>query len=147
MTDRRYPWAPLAAAMGLSEASAARALGVTGSTEQEYRRRGVTDRVAERLAGLAGLHPSEVWPELIDDRLADLEADRRARYNAAQRKWRSKPGPREASRVRCRAYYAETAEYHRAYRRRRYAENAEAERAARRERYRRSVEAKAVAAA
>jgi len=59
----RYPLQPLADAMGLSLAAACRALGVSGSTMQDYRHRGLTERVADRLAVRAGFHPAEVWPD------------------------------------------------------------------------------------
>lgn len=74
---RRYPYAPLAAAMGLSEHQAAIKLGLSGSTEQTYRQRGVTDRVGDRLAVKAGLHPVEVWGEDFGLPLCERPACRR----------------------------------------------------------------------
>lgn len=73
MADRRFPFADLARAMGVTEHAACVALSVSGSTEQDYRRRGLTARVAERLAERARLHPYEVWPELLDEVLAGME--------------------------------------------------------------------------
>lgn len=66
----RYPLEPLASAMGETVAAACRLLGVSGSVQQEYRRRGVTERVADRLAVRAGLHAYEVWPEMVDHHIA-----------------------------------------------------------------------------
>lgn len=122
MTARhRYPWAPLAAAMGLSEHQAAARLGVSGTTQQTYRRIGVLEETAERLADKAGLHPFEVWPELLEHRLADAEARRRALDAARQRRYRDRhPEARARAREYRRRYYAEHGEYERAQERRRY---------------------------
>lgn len=68
----RYPLDPLYKAMGLSPHQAGIALGLSGSTQQDYRRRGVTERVADRLAIRAGLSPYEIWPEMVDDQIASL---------------------------------------------------------------------------
>lgn len=41
----------------------------------EYARRlevGVTERIGDRLACAAGFHPHEVWPQMLDDAIADL---------------------------------------------------------------------------
>lgn len=146
----RYPFADLAAAMSQSEHQAAVRLGLSGSTEQEYRRRGMTERVADRLAVKAGLHPFEVWPEMLAQFMSDLaqfdddtknkkDERRRAswrRYAAKRRQERP-----EEMRARDAAYYAECAEYVKARARRRYQADVERQRAARRERYARNREA------
>lgn len=67
----RWPFADLARAMGLTEHQACEQLGLRGSTAQDYRRRGVTEKVADRLANLAGLHPFEVWPAMADQAVAE----------------------------------------------------------------------------
>lgn len=69
---RRYPWAPLAALIG---PGAARTLNLRGSTFKEYRDRGMSPRVADRLATAAGFHPAEVWPTWVADTLEDLGRD------------------------------------------------------------------------
>lgn len=71
----RYPLEPLAAAMGLSMNQACLRLGISGSTQQEYRRRGVTEKVADRLAVRAELVPYEVWPEMADHAIASIEVE------------------------------------------------------------------------
>lgn len=71
MTGRRYPFADLARAMGVTEAAACRHLNLAGSTAKEYRHRGVTARVADRLAAKAGLPVAAVWPSWVDDLIAD----------------------------------------------------------------------------
>lgn len=66
----RYAFSELARAMRMSEHAAAVVLGLSGSTEQDYRRRGMTERVADRLAVKVGLHPFEVWPEMVELHIA-----------------------------------------------------------------------------
>lgn len=75
--QRRYPLAPLIEAVagtGETDHSVLARLGVSGSTAKKYRAEGVLERTADRLAVRAGLHPFEVWPELVDDALAELDA-------------------------------------------------------------------------
>ncbi len=97
---RRYPFSELASAMGCSEHAACVRLGVSGSTEQSYRRSGVTLEVAERLALRAGLHPFEVWPSMPEDHRRDqwaayarrrwaTDADHRVRRAAYMRQYRA----------------------------------------------------------
>ena len=62
-----YPLEPLAEALGIERSALARRLGISGSTWKQYRDQGVTEKVADRLAVRAGLHPSEVWPEIVDE--------------------------------------------------------------------------------
>lgn len=117
----RFPFASLAVAMGLSQGEAARLLGLSGSTWKEYRDRGMTERVADRLAVKAGLVPYEVWPEMLDANLdAELE-ERRRRNREKQRRYRARhPHVREKERQYRRAYYAQSAEYERKRERERY---------------------------
>jgi hypothetical protein len=111
----RYPFAPLAAAMQLSEAHACRVLNLSGSTAVEYRRRGLTRRVADRLAVAAGLHPYEVWPEMVDDDIADTqaaEAARLERKRASARRFAAKMrAQRRADPAAHATYLAEQAAY------------------------------------
>ncbi len=116
---RRYPLAPLLDRMGLdSRKAAARHLRISGSTEQDYRHRGVTERVADRLAVKAGLNPFEVWPEMADHAIEDhREAERERRRRAYA------TNPKVAARKKASAagYYAENRDYVLARERRRYA--------------------------
>lgn len=74
MSDRRYPIAPLVAALGLDAgASVSRALNISGSRLTTYAVCGIDERAAERLAVRAGLVPYEVWPEMLDQAIAELE--------------------------------------------------------------------------
>ena len=75
MDRRRYPLEPLAGLMGTTLADACRHLGVSGSVQKEYRERGVTAKVADRLAAKAGFHPAVVWPEWLDDQIAAAEVE------------------------------------------------------------------------
>lgn len=68
-----YEVAPLAARMGMTEHAACITLGISGSTEQQYRGAGMSREVAERRALKAGFHPYEVWPSMLDDDIADQE--------------------------------------------------------------------------
>lgn len=72
---KRYPLEPLLDAMNGSHNQACELLGLSGSTQQDYRRRGVTERVGDRLAAKAGLLAYEVWPEMIDDAIAEVERE------------------------------------------------------------------------
>lgn len=67
MADRRrYDLAPLAAAAGLPLPALGRALGIHGSQWKQAREQGVGERAADHYAVRLGLHPIEVWPELVD---------------------------------------------------------------------------------
>jgi len=66
---RRYPVDRLAAVLGMTEHAALAWLGITGTEQLEYRRRGLTDYQADRLAVKAGFHPAVIWPELVEDRI------------------------------------------------------------------------------
>lgn len=141
MTDRRFPFAPLAAAMGATEPQAARELGLSGSTEQQYRRDGVTERVADRLAVKAGLHPWMVWPEMAEQAMADAQRSceecgagywprqRNQRFCSqpcsalwhkrehSRRRYRTDPVFAERKREMARAYYWDYLDYSRSQRR------------------------------
>lgn len=66
---RWYPFAFLERALGTSDTGElARRLGVPTEWVFKYRcrPRGLTERVADRLATAAGLHPAEVWAHWFD---------------------------------------------------------------------------------
>lgn len=68
---RRYPLGPLLELTGWTMTDV-RDLAPCGG--EEYRLRvehGVTERIADRLAIAAGLHPHVVWPEMADHAIAD----------------------------------------------------------------------------
>ncbi|HEV2928408.1 MAG TPA: CGNR zinc finger domain-containing protein [Propionibacteriaceae bacterium] len=141
----RYPLQPLLDRIGGSATSAARKLGISGSTEQDYKRRGVTERVADRLAARAGLVAYEVWPEILDHAIAaemrtcaladcteafvpsrstsrycsKLCGDRARRRAYQARKAATDPEWVERRRQQRRDYYLECGEYERAQQRRR----------------------------
>jgi hypothetical protein len=152
MSEHRYPFEPLAAAMRLSGHQASKTLGLSGRTQQSYRRDGMSERVADRLAVKAGLHPFEVWPEMVGHQIEAASvvcADESCggpfvpersnqrycspacRKRASDRRtYRSDPARRAKKRAGRRAYYAENAEYERSRERRRYRARIEAENAA-----------------
>lgn len=139
----RYPLEPLADAMNLSLAALGRHFKIRGSTWKEYRDRGVSELVADRLACRAGLHPFVVWPDMADNTTREVSrscddcgasfvplrkdgrfcgARCRRRYWSREvaRRRRQRPDLAERNRQRRRAYYAENGEYERARERRRY---------------------------
>lgn len=144
---RRYDFSVLAEAMGATEAQAARTLGFSGSTEQKYRREGMSAVVADHAAVRAGLHPFNVWPEMAEHALeattracgrcgarfvpvrkAQKWCSKQCRLYEAQaayqrRRWAADPEWAERQRERKRQYRRETAEYGRSYARRRYAQS------------------------
>lgn len=70
---KRYPLEPL---LELAGWNITRVHEVDPCNGPEYRvrkERGVTERVADRLATAAGYHPSEIWPEWLDDSIEDVE--------------------------------------------------------------------------
>jgi hypothetical protein len=70
----RYPFAPLAALMGVNESQACKQLRVSGSTAQKYRRDGMTAIVADGMAVRAGFHPQDVWSSWMDDQFEAVSA-------------------------------------------------------------------------
>lgn len=69
----RYPLGPLAALVHLSPWTTLERAGITGSHAQDFIRRGMSARVADRVAVRHGFLPYEVWPEILDAAIADLE--------------------------------------------------------------------------
>lgn len=118
-----YPFAPLADAMGMSEAQACRTLKLSGSTEQRYRQQGVTERVADRLAVAAGFVPYDIWPEMLDHHIERTEAEQRERNAAKMRRYRKRPAARKAHREQSAAYYRENLDYIKARRKAYYEAN------------------------
>ncbi|WCO67898.1 hypothetical protein PO878_04065 [Iamia majanohamensis] len=131
---KRYPFAPLAEAMGETEAQACRTLGVSGSTEKQYRTEGLSERTADRLATRAGWNPVNIWPDWgtellekagpwVDDRPVCPECDehftrgrrdqvycsarcrcRRASRESRRRRWAEDPEYRERTLTAARRY-------------------------------------------
>lgn len=152
---KRYDFGPLADAMDVSKHEACQRLNIVGSTEVEYRRRGLTEKVADRLACRAGFHPSVIWPDWMDDvivaeelvcaRIRCTERFVPARWNqrycsakcqkaAATARWerrryQTNPELAERKRQRDRDYYAQYGDYVRA-RQRAYDRRKKADRAA-----------------
>lgn len=139
---RRYPLAPLFELTGWTM-SDVRDIAPCGGEEYRLRRtEGVTERIADRLAVAAGLHPHVVWPEMAAHALEDASqpcADERCtntfipvrkshRYcsrNCRNRrhermKYRTDPEFRARKRGASQAYYAQVADYVKAQVRRRY---------------------------
>jgi len=143
-SEKKYPFAVLAAKMGLSQHKACQALNISGSTAQKYQREGVTPLVADRLAVRAGYHCYTVWPDLLDDDCEDVlnetkaaeehRTDRRRRW--ARTKYATDPVYRARKIDSARRYYAENAEYVKARVKRYEQENRDKINARRRERNR-----------
>lgn len=92
MTARRFPFAALAAALGLSENQAIMRLSISGKSGQLYRHEGMSEKVADRMAVRAGLHPFEVWPEMANAAIEDVDRKDAARLEerqqASRENWR-----------------------------------------------------------
>lgn len=138
---RRYEFAPLAEAMGMTPGALAKELGISGSTWKGYRDHGMSEVVADRRAAQCGLVAYEVWPEMRDHSIEDEAARKRKLRTEAQRRWRSKPEVRQRERERRARYYREVAEYERRRERERYWSDPEkARRRQREKRARRAAE-------
>lgn len=131
----KFAWAPLAAAMGVSENQAGIILRVSGSTQQKYRSEGMSERVADSLAAKINKHPAEIWSEWLEhsERLASRPCEecgqrfiphpnhprqrwcsRRCRLNVWQRrKYATDPAFRQMKLTQARQHYSETADYRR----------------------------------
>jgi hypothetical protein len=127
----KYPLQPLAALMGMTEYSAAKALGMDDSAYCLYKRHGMSELVADRMAVKAGLVPWTVWPEMLERAMNDAKEARLERRRRNQREWIT---PERAAAYWAK-YYAENADYVRAQVRRRYQADPERARAKKRERY------------
>lgn len=135
-SERRFSITPLVEALNLEPgASVSRALGVSGTRLASFAEFGVDERTAERLAVRAGFVPYLIWPELMDQAIADLEkvcaaddCDERfvpplrqpykrfctARCKTRQQRrdqYRNDPVFREKAKASMRRYYAETREW------------------------------------
>lgn len=72
MTARRYPLEPFLQLTGWS-LNRIETIAPCGGDEHRLRNeRGVTERIADRIACAAGWHPHEIWPEMLDHAIADL---------------------------------------------------------------------------
>lgn len=109
MTARPYDWRSLEELLG-GEVRAKRALKVDHRQVADYRARGITERRADTLAGLAGYHPLEVWPWWG----ADVDEARRLRANAVKRRWRRTPAGRASELRSQQKWREECREYKRA---------------------------------
>lgn len=109
----RYPLRPLLSASGLSYDDARRRVGASGSDWARAMREGLSEAKADRWAVRLGRLAYEVWPEMVDDAIADLElqeADvvrrqREQNRRSWHRRWaRMTPEQREAKREYGRQY-------------------------------------------
>lgn len=135
---RRYPLQPLADHFpGLPLRAVCEQLKVSGSTYEAYLCHGVLAKTADMLAARAGIPTYSVWPEMIDDLIAESSLTcaecgdrflrpalygrppkycgavcrRRVARRAYIARKRQDPAYREKERAQKRAYYAETREY------------------------------------
>lgn len=130
---RYYPIEPLLAATGLTLNGFIRLHmpSVNGTYYRRARDLGLTADQADRWACAAGLHPFEVWPEMIDDQIEDqyrecdaddcstrFVGDGRRRFCSGTcrrrmkaRRYRATEAGAEVNRRIRRAYYAENREY------------------------------------
>lgn len=132
---KRYPVQALADMLDVEVGALTRILNVSGSTWKQYRDEGVSERVADRLATKVGLVTYRVWPEMVDDIIADESVEcaeptcddtfiprwsRHAycsptcRRRAAKRRERQSADGAMKNRERRRRHYQENGEYERA---------------------------------
>jgi len=126
--------------MGTTVAGLGRTLSVSGSQLNDYRDRGVTEKVGDRLATKAGFATYEVWPEMIDHAIEDEGDRQRQMASARQARYRAKrPHLAGLNRQYLRQYRADASvvaqRSEQKRRAARYARHAEEERAQRRAYY------------
>lgn len=68
---RRYELQRLFDAMGRNHRDAAEELGISGATRRRLMTEGLTEQQADRYAVRAGMAAENVWPELLDDVIAE----------------------------------------------------------------------------
>lgn len=116
-------------ALGLTHNESARTLGVSGSTWQNYMCHGVNREAAERIADKLGVHPYELWPDMVDHDagvkpceecgqpfIPNTTRQRFCDRNCAVRQWmrnryQSDPDWRARDIARSRAYYEDYGDY------------------------------------
>lgn len=129
---RRYPLAPFLALTGWTMNHVTKVAPCNGSEYRVRLEQGVTERTADRLAVVAGLHPWSVWPEMADhadprrscaavgcdalflppDRAPHaLYCSARCRQRMKARRYRAKPHGAETNRRHRRAYYEANRHY------------------------------------
>ena len=134
----RYPFDRLLDAMRVTTRDACSLLRISGTAAGRYQRNGLTAAEADLFAVRAGFDPYLLWPELLDDAIADITRTCAApdcgtsfvlvprgwkrKYCSAQcreRTWKREryatdPEFRERIKARRLAYYAECRDYERA---------------------------------
>lgn len=150
---RRYRLEPLAEYLKLSLSQTCIDVRLSGRTQKEARCHGVTRRVVDTICGKLRIHPSEVWPEVIDHDIEDTTrecayrscevrftpkrrdhkfcsrrcAQRVAKAKYARKRYASDPEYRQKNREAYKRYQAENQEYlkrsRRLWRAKRLAEN------------------------
>lgn len=70
----RYPLAPFFAASGWTMTQVREVSPCNGDEYRVRLTRGVTERLADRLAVAADLHPGEVWPDFLSDEQVEFRA-------------------------------------------------------------------------
>jgi len=93
---KRYEFSALVDALGCTDSKEVfRRLGMNpeNAPRSRYVTEGMTERKADELAVRAGLHPFEVWPQMIED----STVAERERWNAWKRRWRRTPKGRAST--------------------------------------------------
>lgn len=105
----RYALSALADACGLSEHALCVRLGLSGSTMQEARHRGLSERLADRYAVKMGLPAAVVWLELLDEAVDEQTERRREQWRRyAAKRWATDPDHRAARAEYMRRYRADS---------------------------------------
>ena len=135
----RYPLQPL-----LDAGASARVLGVSGQAWSTFRDTGMDEYQAEKYAAKMNLFAYDLWPEMLDHRIADASRacdecgesfvpskkvqrfccyrckDRQLKREGARRRYNNDPAYREKQLARVARYYAECGDYKRAQERARH---------------------------
>lgn len=130
MGERRYPLEPILRLTGWTHVRVQQIAPCNGTEWRLRRQEGVTERIADRLAVAAGLHPATVWDGWADDVVFDRACQAhgcderfiprtsqhtfcspRCRRRAKARRYRSTEAGAENNRKWRRSWYEDCREY------------------------------------
>lgn len=133
----RYPFAPVDAHRGDTELSVlADKIGVSLGAVQRWRERGMEEHNADKIATALGLHPWQLWPEMLV--VATVEVQRECANPACYEVFVPSRSDQRVCSERCRkpAWRAANPDKEAALRKAEHARNREQRNAERRQRYR-----------
>lgn len=72
---RRYPVEPLCSWLGMSLSQACLTVGLSGSTQKAARCHGLSRQSVDTVSAKLRVHPSEIWPEVVDHDIEDHQVE------------------------------------------------------------------------